>query len=160
MPGRYSIEFRLLVKVQRERGFSIIQACNPPDLVFLAAAPFRLLGVRFIYDQHDVSPELFAVKFENKGFLYHALLFFERCSYAMADFVVTANATFKDLAISRGRKDPSQVEVVYGVPDRKRIHRVAPEPGLKGTADSSSATSASSTSRTGSIISSRRWASS
>lgn len=125
-------EFRLLVKVQRERGFSIIQACNPPDLVFLAAAPFRLLGVRFIYDQHDVSPELFAVKFENKGFLYHALLFFERCSYAMADFVVTANATFKDLAISRGRKDPSQVEVVYGVPDRKRIHRVAPEPGLKG----------------------------
>ena len=50
----------------------------------------------------------------------------------MADFVVTANATFKDLAVSRGRKDPSQVEVVYGVPDRKRIHRVEPEPGLKG----------------------------
>ena len=64
--------------------------------------------------------------------LYHALLFFERCSYAMADFVVTANATFKDLAVSRGRKDPSRVEVVYGVPDRKRMHRVEPEPGLKG----------------------------
>jgi glycosyltransferase involved in cell wall biosynthesis len=125
-------EFRLLVKVHRERGFSIVQACNPPDLIFLVAAPFKLLGKRFIYDQHDVSPELFAVKFENKGFLYHALLFFERRSYAMADFVVTANATFKDLAVSRGRKDPSQVEVVYGVPDRKRIHRVAPEPGLKG----------------------------
>jgi glycosyltransferase involved in cell wall biosynthesis len=125
-------EFRLLVRVHRERGFSIIQACNPPDLIFLVAAPFKLLGKRFIYDQHDVSPELFAVKFENKGFLYHALLFFERCSYAMADFVVTANATFKDLAVSRGRKDPSQVEVVYGVPDRKRIHRVSPEPGLKG----------------------------
>jgi glycosyltransferase involved in cell wall biosynthesis len=125
-------EFRLLVRVHRERGFSIIQACNPPDLIFLVAAPFKLLGKRFIYDQHDVSPELFAVKFENKGFLYHALLFFERRSYAMADFVVTANATFKDLAVSRGRKDPSQVEVVYGVPDRKRIHRVAPEPALKG----------------------------
>jgi glycosyltransferase involved in cell wall biosynthesis len=125
-------EFRLLVKVHRERGFSIIQACNPPDLIFLAAAPFKLLGKRFIYDQHDVGPELFVVKYANKGFLYRALLFFERRSYAMADFVVTANATFKDLAVSRGRKDPSQVEVVYGVPDRKRIHRVAPEPGLKG----------------------------
>jgi len=121
-------EFRLLVKVHRERGFSIIQACNPPDLIFLAAAPFKLLGKRFIYDQHDVGPELFVVKYGNKGFLYRALLFFERRSYAMADFVVTANATFKDLAVSRGRKDPSQVEVVYGVPDRRRIRRVDPEP--------------------------------
>jgi glycosyltransferase involved in cell wall biosynthesis len=125
-------EFRLLVKVQRERGFSIIQACNPPDLIFLVAAPFKLFGKRFIYDQHDVAPELFFVKYASKGFLYRALLFFERRSYAMADFVVTANATFKDLAVSRGRKDPSQVEVVYGVPDRKRIRRVEPEPGLKG----------------------------
>lgn len=72
------------------------------------------------------------VKYGNKGFLYRALLFFERRSYAMADFVVTANATFKDLAVSRGRKDPSQVEVVYGVPDRRRIRRVDPEPSLKG----------------------------
>jgi glycosyltransferase involved in cell wall biosynthesis len=124
-------EFRLLFKVHRERGFSIIQACNPPDLIFLAALPFKLIGTRFIYDQHDVSPELFVVKFGRKGFLYHALLFFERMSYAMADHVITANATFKDIAVSRGGKAPSQVEVVYGVPDRKRIRRVEPEPGLR-----------------------------
>ena len=90
------------------------------------------MGKRFIFDQHDVAPELFVVKFGNKGFLYRALMFFERMSYAMADFVITANATFKDLAVSRGGKAPSQVEVVYGVPDRKRIHRVEPEPGLRG----------------------------
>ena len=123
-------EFRLLFKVHRERGFSIIQACNPPDLIFLAALPFKLIGKRFIYDQHDVSPELFVVKFGKKGFLYRALLFFERMSYRMADHVITANATFKDIAISRGGKAPSQVEVVYGVPDRERIRRVEPEPGL------------------------------
>jgi glycosyltransferase involved in cell wall biosynthesis len=123
-------EFRLLFKVHRERGFSIIQACNPPDLIFLAALPFKLMGKRFIYDQHDVSPELFVVKFGRKGFLYRALLFFERMSYAMADQVITANATFKDIAVSRGGRTPSQVEVVYGVPDRKRIRRVEPEPGL------------------------------
>ena len=125
-------EFRLLFKVHRERGFSIIQACNPPDLIFLAALPFKLMGKRFIFDQHDVSPELFVVKFDNKGFLYRALTFFERMSYAMADFVITANATFKDIAVSRGGKPASKVEVVYGVPDRKRIHRVEPEPGLHG----------------------------
>src|SRR6202167_6116211 len=123
-------EFRLLIKVYRERGFSIIQACNPPDLIFLAAAPFKLMGKKFIFDQHDVGPELFVVKYGHKGFLYRALMFFERMSYAMADFVITANATFKDLAVSRGGKAPSLIEVVYGVPDRKRIHRVEPEPGL------------------------------
>jgi glycosyltransferase involved in cell wall biosynthesis len=125
-------EFRLLFKVHRERGFSIIQACNPPDLIFLAALPFKLMGKRFIFDQHDVSPELFVVKFGNKGFLYRGLMFFERMSYVMADFVITANATFKEIAITRGGKAPSKVEVVYGVPDRKRIHRVEPEPGLHG----------------------------
>ena len=125
-------EARLLIKVHRERGFSIIQACNPPDLIFLVAAPFKLLGKRFIYDQHDVSPELFIVKYENKGFLYKALMVFERLSYAMADFVITANATFKDLAVSRGHKPSERVEVVYGVPDRMRIHRVDPDPTLRG----------------------------
>jgi glycosyltransferase involved in cell wall biosynthesis len=125
-------EFRLLFKVHRERGFSVIQACNPPDLIFLAALPFKLMGKRFIYDQHDVSPELFVVKFGKKGLLYRALMFFERMSYLTADRVITANATVKDIAISRGGKSPSQVEVVYGVADRMRIRRVKPEPGLHG----------------------------
>ncbi len=125
-------EFRLLFKVHRERGFSIIQACHPPDLIFLAALPYKLMGKRFIYDQHDVSPELFVVKFGKKGLLYRALMFFERMSYLTADHVITANATFKDIAISRGGKKPSEVEVVYGVPDRQRIRRVEPEPGLHG----------------------------
>ena len=69
--GEYSAamfhQLRLLIKVHRERGFSIIQACNPPDLIFLPVVPFKLMGKRFIFDQHDVSPELFIVKFGNKG---------------------------------------------------------------------------------------------
>jgi glycosyltransferase involved in cell wall biosynthesis len=125
-------ELRLLFKVHRERGFSIIQACNPPDLIFLAALPFKLMGKRFIFDQHDVSPELFVVKFGKKGFLYRTLAFFERMSHRTADYIITANGTFKEIAISRGGKAPSKVEVVYGVPDRNRIHRVEPEPGLHG----------------------------
>ena len=117
-------QLRLLIKVHRERGFSVIQACNPPDLTFLVAAPFKVFGTRFVFDQHDVGPELFSVKYQRKGILHRALLFFERCSYAMADLIITANSTFKELAISRGHIEPSRVEVVYGVPDRSRIHRV------------------------------------
>lgn len=124
-------QFRLLLKVRRERGFSIIQACNPPDIIFLVVAPFKLFGKRFIYDQHDVAPELFVVKFRTKRLLYRALLFFERCSYAAADFVITANATFKDMAVSRGHKDPLKVEVVYGVPERNRFRRVDAEHQLR-----------------------------
>jgi glycosyltransferase involved in cell wall biosynthesis len=124
-------EFRLLLKVHRERGFSIIQACNPPDLIFLAAAPFKLVGKRFLFDQHDVGPELFAAKYGKRPFLHRALLFFERRSYALADFVITANATFKDIAVRRGGKSPEAVEVVYSVPDRRLIHRVEPAPGLR-----------------------------
>jgi len=124
-------ETRLLIRVYRERGFSIIQACNPPDLIFMTAAPFKLLGKRFIYDQHDVAPELYAVKYKSKGFLYKLLLMFERFSYGMADYVITANATFRDIAIERGGKDPKRVEVVYGVPDRNRIRRVDPDPEVR-----------------------------
>jgi glycosyltransferase involved in cell wall biosynthesis len=125
-------QFRLLIKVHRERGFSVIQACNPPDLIFLPVLPFKLMGKKFIFDQHDVAPELFIVKFGAKGFLYRALMFFERMSYATADHVITANSTFRDIAVARGGKAPSLVEVVYGVPDRKHIRRVARDPGLSG----------------------------
>lgn len=124
-------EARLLMKVHRERGFSVIQACNPPDMIFMAAAPFKLAGKRFIYDQHDVSPELFVVKYDRRGLLHRALMTLERWSYQIADFVITANATFKELAVERGGKDPERVEVVYGVPDRMRIRRVDPEPTLR-----------------------------
>ncbi|HVP99110.1 MAG TPA: glycosyltransferase family 4 protein [Roseiarcus sp.] len=122
---------RLLIKVWREQGFSVIQACNPPDLIFLVAAPFKLIGKRFLYEQHDLSPELFVVKYGNRKLLHRALLFFERCSYAVADAVITANATFKEIAGGRAGKDPSRIETVYGVPDHRRIHRVEPEPGLR-----------------------------
>jgi glycosyltransferase involved in cell wall biosynthesis len=124
-------EFRLLIKVHRERGFSVIQACNPPDLIFLIVAPFKLLGKCFIFDQHDRVPEMFIAKYRKKGILYLALRFFERCTYWTADFVITASASFRDAVVDGGFKAPSTIEVVYGVPDRKHIHRVEPEPGLR-----------------------------
>jgi glycosyltransferase involved in cell wall biosynthesis len=124
-------ELRLLLKVWRERGFHVIQACNPPDLIFLVAAPFKLLGKPFLFDHHDVNPELFEAKFNRRGLLHRLLLFFEKCTFLMADVVVSANDTYRDLAISRGGKRPEDVVTVYGIPDKSHIHRVEPDAGVR-----------------------------
>ncbi|HEY0276208.1 MAG TPA: glycosyltransferase, partial [Paenirhodobacter sp.] len=51
--------FRMARKVRREQGFDVIQGCNPPDLIFLVALRYRMSGVRYLFDHHDVCPELF-----------------------------------------------------------------------------------------------------
>ncbi|MGP0104185.1 glycosyltransferase [Rhodoblastus sp.] len=123
-------EFRLLSKIYRTKGISVIQACNPPDLIFLAALPFRIFGVRFIFDQHDLCPELFIAKFGKKGVFYWLLRGAEWLSYKAADFVITANDTFRDIALERGYKSPDKVSAVYSIPNRKHIYRTDPEPGV------------------------------
>ena len=124
-------ELRLLTKIYREKGFSVIQACNPPDLIFLVALPFKLLGVRFIFDQHDLGPELFITKFGRKGPFYWLLRCVEWLTYKSAHLVITANDTFREIAIRRGGKAPEVVSAVYSIPDKNHIHRVEPEPGLR-----------------------------
>src|SRR6516162_9596720 len=52
------------------RGFHAIQGCNPPDDIFLVALPFKLLGVKYIFDHHDANPELYIAKYGKKDFLY------------------------------------------------------------------------------------------
>lgn len=127
-------EMRLLLKVRRRRGFDVIQACNPPDLIFLVAAPFKLLGKRFVFDHHDVCPELFVAKFERKGFFHTLLLWAEKATFRTADLVISANETYRSLAISRGGKKPEDVVTVYSVPDKARIRRVAPDEALRAGA--------------------------
>ncbi|WP_082653551.1 glycosyltransferase family 4 protein [Aureimonas sp. AU22] len=127
-------EMRLLFKVSRRRGFDVIQACNPPDLIFLVAAPFKLLGKRFVFDHHDVCPELFVAKFERKGFFHSLLLLAEKMTFRTADLVISANETYRSLAISRGGKKPEDVVTVYSVPDKARIRRVAPNEALRAGA--------------------------
>jgi glycosyltransferase involved in cell wall biosynthesis len=122
---------RLLFRVYRERGFDVIQGCNPPDLIFLPALLFKLLGKRYVFDHHDVCPELFAVKFGRKGLIHRLLLIVERLSFATANMIITANDTFRDIAIARGGQSASKVTAVYSVPDKSRLRRVEPLRSLK-----------------------------
>ena len=113
-------------------GFDVIHAANPPDLFFLLGLFYRLFGKRFVYDQHDLAPEMLRVKFGDSMWpLYRLLLFFEWCSYRTADIVITPNFAVKRFAVERGRFPADKVFVVYNGPDLKRIRKVLPEPELK-----------------------------
>ena len=118
--------FRLARKVRRERGFDVIHGCNPPDLVFLLALRYRLSGVRYLFDHHDVCPELFEAKFHRKGLLWAVMRIWERITFACADVSIATNESFRQIAIRRGGMKPEDVFVVRSAP---RIERFVPGPG-------------------------------
>ena len=118
--------FRLGRKIWRERGFDVIQGCNPPDLIFVMAWWYRLWGVTYMFDHHDVCPELFEAKFDKKGLLYKIMLIWERMTFRTASVSMATNGSFKKIAVERGRMDPEDVFVVRSAP---RIETFLPGPG-------------------------------
>lgn len=120
-------ELRLLIKIYLGPGFEVIQACNPPDLIFLVALPFKLFGKRFIFDHHDVVPELFHIKFKQTGFFHRLLIWCEWLTFKSANLVISSNETLRAIAVDRGGKRPEDVVAVYGIPDRKNFYRVEPD---------------------------------
>jgi glycosyltransferase involved in cell wall biosynthesis len=124
--------FSLVFAVSLRRGFDVLHAANPPDLFFLLAAPFRRLGKRFVYDQHDLSPEIFTAKFGGRArWLHRLLLWLERCSYRLADLVIVTNESFRRLATTRGRCLPEKVAVVRNNPDLNRFNCGSLQPKFK-----------------------------
>lgn len=117
---------RLSRKVRRERGFDIIQGCNPPDLIFLIAWLWRPFGVRYIFDHHDVCPELFEAKFGKRGLLWHVMCLWERLTFATATVSIATNESFRAIAIRRGKMKPEDVFIVRSAP---RTDKFLPGPG-------------------------------
>jgi glycosyltransferase involved in cell wall biosynthesis len=117
-------ETRLAFKVFRRHGFDVIHIANPPDLLFLVALPYKALGRPLIFDHHDICPELYESKFKKRGPMHALLRLFEKLTFRFSDVVISANETFKELAINRGGKYPDDVFTVYGVPDLTKFKRV------------------------------------
>jgi len=109
-------ELRLAVKAWWRHRFRLIHLCNPPDLLFLVALPFKLFGVRVIYDVHDVWPEMFEAKFGKQGVLYWIVRTAERLTYAVANVVLATNESVRRVAVERGKKSPEKVFVVRTAP--------------------------------------------
>ena len=114
------------------RGFDVLHACNPPDTFWLLGRFWQLTGRRFIFDHHDLAPEMFAAKFgRNGGWLHRALLWLERRSFRTADVVITTNESHKRVAIQRGGKRPEDVFVVRSGPDLARFRMYEPDPAYR-----------------------------
>lgn len=125
-------ELALSIKAQWKVGFDVVQACNPPDLMFLVAGLWKYLaGKAFVFDHHDINPELFEAKFGRRGFFHKLLLKLERWTFKTASASIATNETFKDIAIMRGGMDPDDVFVVRSIPDLARFKRLEPHAGLK-----------------------------
>jgi len=124
-------EFVYTLWIFFRRGFHVIQGCNPPDDIFLVALPFKLLGVKYIFDHHDACPELYISKYEKQGLFYKIQVWLEKMTYRCSDVVMATNSSYKDLAVNRGGLAPEDVFVVRNGPNLRTFQAVPPVPALK-----------------------------
>lgn len=122
---------RLAWKVFRAGGLDVIQGCNPPDLIFLVALQFRLFGVRYIFDHHDICPELFEAKYDRKGLFHGVLRAIEWMSFRCATVSIATNESYREIALARGGKADEDVFIVRSGPDLSRLVQMPPDPALK-----------------------------
>ncbi|MGI9205026.1 MAG: glycosyltransferase family 4 protein [Woeseiaceae bacterium] len=109
--------FWLVAYVAIRHGFDVIHGANPPDIFWIIAAPYKLFGKRFIFDQHDLVPELFDVRYRDRlPVLRRTMLWMEKRSMAMADHVIATNESFRNVALTRGGKRSAEVTIVRNGP--------------------------------------------
>ncbi len=124
-------EFFLALRVYAKTRFRVLHAANPPETIFFIGLFFKLFGVRFIFDHHDLSPELFEAKFGKRGFFYRIVLWAERASFRAARVAIATNQSYREVALARGGKRPDRVFVVRSCPDLKNVQFRPPQPELK-----------------------------
>lgn len=123
-------ETLLAWKAYRAHRFRLIHMCNPPDLIFLVAWPFKLFGVRVIFDVHDLWPEMFEAKFNKRNLMYWAVRVAQWLNYKCADVVLATNETNREAALTNGGKDPRRVFLVRTAPKIPDTS-IPPRPELK-----------------------------
>jgi glycosyltransferase involved in cell wall biosynthesis len=122
---------RLSLRVWRGPGFDVLQACNPPDTYWLLGLFWKAAGVQFMFDQHDLCPEVYEAKFGKRGMLYRGLRLLERCAYLAADHVIVPNSSYQEVALRRGRVAQERVSVVMSTPDANIMRPGVPTPKLR-----------------------------
>jgi glycosyltransferase involved in cell wall biosynthesis len=118
-------------RVWRRRPYDVIQACNPPDTYWALARLWRRRGVRFVFDQHDLNPELFVSRFGRPRSVaarwqYRVLLWLESMTYRTADHVISTNESYRRIAMTRGARAGADVTVVRSGPDTAVMRPVRP----------------------------------
>lgn len=121
-------EFWLSLRVLWSRGFDVLHACNPPDTIFLIALFYKLFfGKKFVFDHHDLNPELYEAKFGRRDFFYAVVKRLEAWTFWSADISIATNNSYRQIAIERGKMHPEDVHVVRSGPNLTRMKQVAPD---------------------------------
>ena len=125
-------ELRLAKKVYKEIGFDVIHGCNPPDDIYMVAKHFKKYGVKYVFDHHDICPELFEAKFgKTSGLLYKSQLWLEKQTYKHCTFAFVTNESYKKIAIERGKMNPNKVIVLRSGPKLERMRIMPPVESIK-----------------------------
>src|SRR5215469_17495521 len=111
------MEFALALRIAVTRGFDVIHGCNPPDTIFLIALFYRPFGKRFLFDHHDINPELYEAKFGRRDVAHKLLILLERWTFKIADICLASNNSYRDIAITRGQRPADKVFVVRSGPN-------------------------------------------
>jgi glycosyltransferase involved in cell wall biosynthesis len=124
-------QFCLALRVYARTRFRVLQACNPPDTIFLVGLFFKLFGVRFIFDHHDLNPELYEAKFGRRDFGYKLVCWAERMTFCTADVSMAANESYHDVARVRANMPDDRIFIVRSCPDLTRMRKRPARPQLK-----------------------------
>lgn len=123
---------RLARRLHRQASFDVVHASNPPDLLLPAVWSLKRSGARFVFDHHDLAPELYLSRFDRgPDLIYRALRVLERLSFGLADVVISTNETYRRIATERGGKAETDVFVVRNAPDPERFRPAQPNAALK-----------------------------
>lgn len=120
------------LRVFFKTGFDVMHVHNPPDTLFLVGLPFKLLGKKFVFDHHDLCPELYQSRYgAQRGFYTFLLALFEWCSLKIANVTIATNNTYKQKHIERAGKPPERIFVVRNGPNSDRMQVHPPSPRLR-----------------------------
>jgi glycosyltransferase involved in cell wall biosynthesis len=120
-------------RIWRKNPIQVVHVANPPDVFFLLKWVLGRFGVRYIFDQHDLSPETYESKFEEPrpDVLSRVLRWLEKRSYAAADAVIVTNESYRERAVGRGGQKTESVFTVRNSPDTALFHQRPPRAELK-----------------------------
>ncbi len=129
--SRSASTFALALRVFFTRGFDVIHACNPPDLFFLIGGFFKLFGKKFLFDHHDLNPELYEAKFGRRDFFHRLMLALEYWTFRTADVSIATNESYRRIATERGGMPSGRVFVVRSGPSLERLKILPADEKLK-----------------------------
>jgi glycosyltransferase involved in cell wall biosynthesis len=124
-------EIKLSQQIYRRKPFQVIHGCNPPDLIYLTAKFFKRRGVKYIFDHHDINPEMYIAKYGRKDFFYRLMCYFERQTFKNCVASIATNESYKEIAVRRGKMQPENVCVVRSGPKLDRLKLQEPKPEFR-----------------------------